>query len=67
MHFTASIDYGIVLTNAIVHETSDKDTVTLHAGDVIVQRGTLHAWHNRTDQWTRASASPVRLGSRSGR
>jgi quercetin dioxygenase-like cupin family protein len=27
--------------------------VTLHAGDVIVQRGTIHGWQNETDEWTR--------------
>ena len=27
----------------------DHSEVTLHAGDVVVQRGTDHAWANRTD------------------
>ncbi|KAL8280314.1 hypothetical protein RQP46_007231 [Phenoliferia psychrophenolica] len=53
MHFTASIDYGIVISGSIVHETSDSKVITMNAGDMIVQRGTLHAWHNRTDAWTR--------------
>ena len=26
---------------------------TLNAGDVVVQRGTLHGWKNETDEWTR--------------
>jgi len=53
MHFTASIDYAIVLAGSITHETSDGKVITANAGDTIVQRGTLHAWHNRTDEWTR--------------
>jgi Cupin domain len=48
VHRTESIDYGIVLEGEIVL-ILDHSEVTLHAGDVVVQRGTDHAWANRTD------------------
>ena len=41
-----SIDYVIVLSGEIDMEM-DASTVKLKAGDVLVQRGTHHAWHNR--------------------
>lgn len=47
MHRTASLDYGVVLDGSIVLELDDKAEVTLHAGDVLVQRGTIHNWINR--------------------
>ena len=48
MHRTASIDYGIVLEGEITLVLDDAE-VTLRAGDVVVQRGTDHAWANRGD------------------
>lgn len=46
VHRTASVDYGIVLEGEITLVLDDSE-VTLHAGDVVVQRGTDHAWANR--------------------
>jgi mannose-6-phosphate isomerase-like protein (cupin superfamily) len=46
VHRTESIDYGIVLEGEITLVLDDSE-VTLHAGDVVVQRGTDHAWANR--------------------
>jgi len=46
MHKTRSIDYAIVLSGEI-DMLVDEDEVHLKAGDVIVQRGTNHAWANR--------------------
>jgi mannose-6-phosphate isomerase-like protein (cupin superfamily) len=46
VHRTASIDYGIVLAGEITLVLDDSE-VTLRAGDVVVQRGTDHAWANR--------------------
>ena len=48
VHRTASIDYGIVLSGEITLILDDSE-VTLRAGDVVVQRGTDHAWANRGD------------------
>lgn len=46
MHRTQSLDYGVILSGSIVLELDDDATVTLHAGDVLVQRGTIHKWIN---------------------
>jgi quercetin dioxygenase-like cupin family protein len=47
-HRTNSIDYAVVLSGQIDMELDDQ-TVTLPAGDVLVQRGTIHNWVNRYD------------------
>lgn len=47
-HRTDSIDYAIVLSGEITMEI-DRETVVLRAGDVLVQRGTIHNWVNRGD------------------
>ena len=52
VHRTESIDYGIVLEGEVVLVLDDSE-VTLKAGDVVVQRGTNHAWANRTDKIAR--------------
>jgi mannose-6-phosphate isomerase-like protein (cupin superfamily) len=49
MHRTESIDYGIVLSGEIVLLLDDGE-VHLKTGDVVVQRGTIHAWTNRTNE-----------------
>ena len=54
VHRTASVDYGIVLEGEIVLVLDDSE-VTLRAGDVCVQRGTDHAWANRTDRVCRVA------------
>jgi quercetin dioxygenase-like cupin family protein len=46
MHRTESIDYVLVLSGEIDMDM-DNSTVRLKAGDVMVQRGTNHAWVNR--------------------
>jgi hypothetical protein len=52
MHRTESVDYAVVLTNEIVLLLDDSE-VLLKAGDVVIQRGTNHAWANRTKNVTR--------------
>ena len=49
MHTTRTIDYGIVLSGEIDLEL-DEGEVHLKAGDVVVQRGTRHAWRNRSSE-----------------
>ena len=46
-HTTSSIDYAIVLRGEIWAVLDDGETL-LKAGDVFVQRGTHHAWSNRS-------------------
>ena len=48
MHRTQSVDYGIVLQGEIVLIMDEGET-TVRAGDIVVQRGTNHAWSNRTN------------------
>jgi mannose-6-phosphate isomerase-like protein (cupin superfamily) len=48
-HKTQSIDYAIVLSGEI-YALMDEGEVLLQAGDVLIQRGTSHAWSNRTEQ-----------------
>jgi quercetin dioxygenase-like cupin family protein len=54
MHRTQSLDYGILLEGTCDLELDGGDVVTLRAGDVVIQRGTNHLWHNR-------SAAPCRF------
>jgi quercetin dioxygenase-like cupin family protein len=50
MHRTESIDYGIVLAGEVTLVLDGGSETALHAGDVVVQRGTDHAWANATDE-----------------
>lgn len=48
MHRTETIDYGIMIEGELVLILDEGETV-VRAGDVVVQRGTSHAWANRSD------------------
>lgn len=48
-HRTESIDYAVVLSGEIDMEL-DGSVVHLRAGDVLVQRGTIHNWINRGEE-----------------
>ena len=52
MHETDSIDYAIVLSGE-VYAIIDKGEKLLKAGDVLIQRGTNHAWSNRSRSYCR--------------
>lgn len=47
MHRTESVDYGIVIEGEMTLVLDDSE-VPLKAGSVVVQRGTNHAWANRS-------------------
>ena len=49
MHRTRTLDYAIVLDGEI-DMLLDEGEVHLKAGDILVQRGTNHAWVNRGDR-----------------
>jgi uncharacterized cupin superfamily protein len=49
MHMTKTIDYALMLQGELVAITDEEETV-LRAGDVLIQRGTNHAWANRSGQ-----------------
>ena len=46
MHRSSSIDYGIVLSGVVELELDDGAVTTARAGDLIIQRGTIHLWRN---------------------
>ena len=67
-HRTDSIDYAVVIAGAIEMELDDGVIVKLKAGDVLVQRGTIHNWVNRGTEdcviaFVLISARPVVAGS----
>jgi len=49
MHRTDTVDYCVVLSGEI-WAVLDEGEVRLRAGDCLVQRGTNHAWSNRSDE-----------------
>jgi mannose-6-phosphate isomerase-like protein (cupin superfamily) len=49
MHRTDTVDYAIILSGEI-HAVVDEGEVLLRQGDCLIQRGTNHAWSNRTEQ-----------------
>jgi mannose-6-phosphate isomerase-like protein (cupin superfamily) len=48
MHRTRSVDYAFVFSGEIV-AVLDRHEVVMRPGDVLIQRGTNHAWSNRGD------------------
>jgi len=71
LHRTDTVDYVICLTGEIDMFLDDSRFITLRAGDVLIQRGTSHAWANRSDKPCRLAvvlldALPKREGSISG-
>jgi len=66
MHRTETIDYVIILAGEIDMKMDDS-IVHCKAGDVLVQRGTNHAWCNRSDAPARVAfvlvdAVPLGIG-----
>ena len=49
MHRTQTLDYGIVLEGELTL-VLDRGESTVRAGDIVIQRGTNHAWANRSDK-----------------
>lgn len=47
MHRTESVDYGIVIEGELTLVLDDSE-VLLKPGSVVIQRGTNHAWANRS-------------------
>lgn len=67
MHRTRSIDYGIVLEGELTMELDGGSVTRLKTGDVVVQRGTNHLWHNLSGKPCRMAfvlidAKPVAIG-----
>ena len=67
MHRTETVDYVIVIEGEIEMDM-DQSTVKLKAGDVLIQRGTNHAWANRSSKRARVAcvlidAEPLGIGN----
>jgi quercetin dioxygenase-like cupin family protein len=67
-HRTDSIDYAVVVSGEIDMELEDS-VVHLNAGDVLVQRGTIHNWVNRGAKpcvmaFVLIDATPVEVGGK---
>ena len=67
-HRTDSIDYAVVMSGEVDMELDDA-TVNLKAGDVLVQRGTIHNWVNRGTEpcviaFVLIAAKPVSIGGK---
>ena len=52
IHRTETIDYAVVLEGEVTLLLDEED-VQLKAGDVVIQRGTNHAWSNRSGKMVR--------------
>jgi quercetin dioxygenase-like cupin family protein len=68
IHRTDSIDYAVVMSGEIDMELDDS-VVHLRAGDVLVQRGTIHNWVNRGTEpcviaFVLLDAKPVEVGGK---
>ncbi len=61
MHSTKSIDYAVVISGEIDMLLDDSE-VHLKAGDVLVQRGTNHAWVNRGRENCRVAFALIDAG-----
>jgi quercetin dioxygenase-like cupin family protein len=67
-HRTDSIDYAVVVSGELDMEL-DNSVVHLKAGDVLVQRGTIHNWVNRGTEpcviaFVLIDAKPVEVGGK---
>jgi len=67
MHRTETIDYVIVMEGEIEMDMDDS-SVKLKAGDIMIQRGTNHAWANRSGRRARVAfvlvdAKPLGIGN----
>jgi quercetin dioxygenase-like cupin family protein len=71
MHRTVTVDYAVVISGEIEMGLDDGVKVHLKAGDVLVQRGTIHDWINRGDvpcvmAFVLTAAKPLEIGGAHG-
>jgi uncharacterized cupin superfamily protein len=50
MHKTETLDYVIVIEGEVDMLLDDGAEVHMKAGDIMIQRSTLHGWANRSDR-----------------
>jgi quercetin dioxygenase-like cupin family protein len=66
-HRTETIDYIIVLSGEIEMDLDGDEKVTMRPGDIMIQRGTYHAWRNKGPEVCRMAfvlvdAQPLGIG-----
>jgi len=69
VHRTDSLDYAVIMSGEIDMELEAGDITHLKAGDVVVQRGTVHNWINRGPEpcviaFVLIAAKPVEAGGK---
>ncbi len=69
IHRTDTIDYAVVMSGECDMELEKGDFVHLKAGDVLVQRGTIHNWINNGTEsciiaFVLIDAKPVEVGGK---
>jgi quercetin dioxygenase-like cupin family protein len=69
MHRTNTIDYVLIMDGELEMELDGGEWVHLTAGDIVVQRGTNHAWENKSSGICRLAsvliaAEPVSINGR---
>ena len=69
VHRTDSLDYAVIMSGEIDMELESGEITHLKAGDVVVQRGTVHNWVNRGTGPCRIAfvliaARPVEVGGK---
>ena len=67
MHRTETVDVGVVLEGETWLLLDDGSETRVGVGDAVVQRGTNHAWANRSDKRARVAfvlidAVPLGIG-----
>ena len=68
-HRTHSLDYAIVLEGELELELDNGEKTTIKAGDVAIQRGTIHTWRNASDVMSKVAfvlldAEPVEVDNK---
>ncbi|KAG8889095.1 hypothetical protein FRB98_005845 [Tulasnella sp. 332] len=72
LHRTHTVDYNILIHGSVFHITEDgTETHLTVPGSTLIQRGTMHAWENRSSQWVRwisvlLDAAPISLPDSKG-
>jgi quercetin dioxygenase-like cupin family protein len=69
VHRTDSLDYAVIMRGEIDMELETGELTHLRAGDVVVQRGTVHNWINRGTEpcviaFVLIAAKPVEVGGK---
>jgi len=69
VHRTDSLDYAVIMSGEIDMELESGELTHLKAGDVVVQRGTVHNWINRGTEpcviaFVLIAAKPVEVGGK---